>query len=248
MKGKRLFKAIALSGLLLLIYAFTFVRSLGGPSLNWDSFTLGKVKFDGNGIPTIEAVEWNRLSEIQGYVTASDRLWQMDLMRRSAAGRLSEWFGARPESIRWDFRRKEEDWEGVADNAAAQLPTEEKAFCEAYAQGVNRFITEHPRRVGVEYFLLRTSPEPWSCRDSLLILLAMAENLTTGIDKDILRTKWNRYLDSEWQNFLFPNEHPWNIPLFGKKNGRLSTLPKLRHFPHGHSPKKKKQPAVKTKP
>jgi penicillin G amidase len=53
-----------------------------------------RVVRDGHGVPTIEAATLEDLFFAQGYVTAQDRLWQMDMMRRSAAGELSEVIGA----------------------------------------------------------------------------------------------------------------------------------------------------------
>src|SRR5690606_15649309 len=117
------------------------------------------------------------LIQSQGFVVASDRLWQMDLMRRSASGHLAEWFGGNPAVVQWDEKRRLEDWEGVAREAARALPADERRFCELYARGVNRFIKQSARRWSAEYMLLGERPREWLCEDSLLILLSMVEDL-----------------------------------------------------------------------
>src|SRR5262249_42310515 len=118
-----------------------------------------KIAMSTRGIPTIDAASWIDAVEAQGYVVASERLFQMDLMRRSASGRLAEWFG--PQALELDRRRKIEDWEGVAERAYSALPQEQKDYLEAYRRGVNRFIDENYARWGLEYLLLSTRPEPW---------------------------------------------------------------------------------------
>jgi penicillin amidase len=74
-----------------------------------------EITVDALGIPTIEAAEWERVIEAQGFVHASQRMFQMDLARRSSAGRLSELFGTA--TIEFDRKRREEDWTGVAERA-----------------------------------------------------------------------------------------------------------------------------------
>ncbi len=231
---KRLSLTIKIIGVILLVSVAGVIigaRQFGSQALSWDGFPLAKIAFDPDGIPTLEGKDWDSVIQAEGYVVASDRLWQMDLMRRSAAGRLSEWFGPKPEAIKWDSKRRREDWQGVAERAVAQLPSDQKRICESYAAGVNRFIEEHPRRVGVEYRLLGTKPEPWACVDTLLILLAMTEDLTASFEKDILRTKWNQRLDSDWQKFLFPQAHPWDVAMIGKIANGFPSLPLSKSLP-----------------
>ena len=75
------------------------------------------VDVDAWGVPTISGPDWPALAEGQGFVTAANRLWQMELTRRSSAGGLSELFGEA--AIDADKRRLLEDWPGVADRLAA---------------------------------------------------------------------------------------------------------------------------------
>jgi len=108
------------------------------PSSHWKTFKTAKVVFDQKGIPTLTANHWHNLIEAQGYVVASERMWQMDLMRRKASGRLAEWFGSKALAI--DSRRRVEDWPGVLESASTSLPEDERLVCDAYAKGVNRFM------------------------------------------------------------------------------------------------------------
>ncbi len=170
------------------------------------------VAFDEHAVPTVVADDWPALVEAQGYVTAGLRLFQMDLMRRAATGRLAELV---PAALPLDERRHREDWAGAVASMAAALPPGERALCDAYAAGVNRFIEDHPWRWGVEYLLLRVRPAPWRCRDTLAIALSMAEQLSSDRHLERDRIVWHEHLPADWYTFLFPQDHPDNAPLFG---------------------------------
>jgi penicillin amidase len=195
----------------------------GIPGSFWAEFDLARVTIDADGIPTVEAPSWPRLIEAQGFVIAGERLWQMDLMRRKASGRLSEWFGE--VSVKYDTIKQREGWAETAAEAALNLPSEDGEYCSAFANGVNRFIRDFRHRWGIEYFILGMTPEPWSCRDSLLIIMLMGEELTASADREAGQMAWKNHLSSTWQQFLFPREHPWNVPMFGAASGKLLEIP-----------------------
>jgi penicillin G amidase len=182
-----------------------------------------KVVFDAQGIPTIEGESWLTVIEAQGYVVASERMFQMDLMRRSALGRLAAWFGEA--AVPADERRVLEDWEGAAERDHASLSAEERAYLEAYAKGVNRFIADHRGRWGIEYLILRAEPEPWSGKDSLSILLSMCEQLTAFSGQEAAADRYAKFIGPEWAAFIFPEDHPWNQPMFGSPMRRGPPLP-----------------------
>src|SRR5690349_9398450 len=69
------------------------LRYQGRLNIDWKKLPWGQVSFDEYGIPTIEAKNWDDLVRLQGYIHASERMWQMDLIRRHTSGRLSELFG-----------------------------------------------------------------------------------------------------------------------------------------------------------
>ncbi|MBP6744550.1 penicillin acylase family protein [bacterium] len=138
------------------------------------------VKFDERAVPYIEAASELDLYRIQGYVTAQDRLFQMDMMRRTAAGELSEVFGS--QSLSHD---KLVRTIGINRAAAAELKGLSKdvtAALDAYTQGVNAYINTSKDRLAIEFLLLGYKPKAWTSQDSLEIL------------------KYNQYcLDESWR-------------------------------------------------
>jgi penicillin amidase len=210
------------------VYGVWLIRHQGVPPEAWATFGLAKVRFDAHHIPTIEASDWPTAVQAQGYVVASERLFQMDLIRRKAGGRLAEWFGA--PAFEHDAKNAAEDRLGTAQRGARSLPEEERFFCEAYAKGVNQFIQDYRGRWGLEYALLRVEPEPWACADSLLVVMEMAEFLTSTAQIDAEQAPWRRALSPAWKEWLFPTEHPWNKPLFGVPSG-LKPPPPEEHLP-----------------
>lgn len=223
---KRLAKILlgiaAVSALAVGAGAWVVVRQ-GVPDRFWESFPDATVRFDTWGIPTLEAPSWERLLTAEGYVVASERLWQMDLIRRKAGGRLAEWFGEA--ALAHDAAVQAEDRLALTRKAAESLPATERRDCEAYAAGVNRFIAEQKGRWGIEYVLLRAEPEVWTCADSLLVVIEMAETLTSSAETEARQWAWRRHLSPAWQNFLFPEQLPWNVPLFGATDHKPPPFP-----------------------
>lgn len=220
----RLFRALrALSlllGLLVLIAAAVAAWLWQRQGIDdWSGYEGATIDVDAYGVPTITAPDWAAVIQAQGYVTAANRLWQMDLMRRASSGRLAEWFGDK--ALPLDQRRWAEDWPGAAKFMAENLPADQRADCDAFAAGVNQFIADRPWGWGLEYVILRVRPSPWRCEDSLSLLINMAETLSTTSDDDALTWPWRQALGEEWAAFLFPLDHPWNVPLIGENPRRL---------------------------
>ena len=192
------------------------------PDQYWSDYSTANVDKDAFGIPTIGADSWEKLYEAQGFVTASERLWQMDLIRRKTAGRLSEWFG--DVALPHDLKRQKEDRIAISEKAAALLPPDEKMACLAYSKGVNQFIGQFPDKWGIEYKALRVRPEPWTCSHTLLVVMEMADQLSSSVGQKIENMQWIRQIPVQWSRFLFPNDHRWNSPLIG---GGTSSGPPL---------------------
>lgn len=213
--------ALALLGLLIVVAAggaWVWTRQgLGDDDLAPLAGT--SVEVDDWGVPTLTAPDWETAAEAQGYVHAANRLWQMELMRRSASGGLAELFG--DAAIEADTRRLMEDWSGVAQRLADALPAEEARFCGRYADGVNRFIDGNRGRWGIEFAFLRLDPAPWTCRDSMLVMMSMARDLSSAAEDEGNEHLWREVLDPDWEQLLFPEDHPWNHPLFGENPHRL---------------------------
>jgi penicillin amidase len=135
-----------------------------------------RVVRDEQGVPTIEAATLEDLFFAQGYVTAQDRLWQMDILRRAAAGELSEVIGE--DTVQMDREQRILGLRLVAEAAEKSLSARDRAYFEAYARGVNAFIESHRDRLSLEFRLLKYTPRPWTVTDSLLIGARMAQDLT----------------------------------------------------------------------
>jgi penicillin G amidase len=134
-----------------------------------------RVVRDEHGVPTIEAATLEDLFFAQGYVTAQDRLWQMDIMRRAAAGELSEVIGEA--TVKMDREQRILGLRVVAEAAEKNISGRDRAYFEAYARGVNAFIESHRDRLSLEFRLLKYSPRPWTVTDSLLIGAHMVQFL-----------------------------------------------------------------------
>jgi penicillin amidase len=128
------------------------------------------------GVPHITASNLDDLVFAQGYVTAQDRLWQMDVMRRYAAGELAEVLG--PSVLPLDKRARILGLRQAAEQSEILLPAEEKARLETYARGVNAFIAASRDRLPLEFRILRYRPRSWKPTDSLLLASYLADMLS----------------------------------------------------------------------
>lgn len=211
-----------------LYWLYAQVAHQGLDAKFWRDFKLAKVVFDDNGIPTLSHQNWEGLIKAQGYVVASERMWQMDLLRRKASGSLSPWFGAK--TVKADLEKLREQRRQVAQRAVTTIDPNDRRFCELYAEGVNQFINEHSRKWGAEYNILQVTPEPWRCEDSLLIVMEMADLLTSSYKKEANEAAWREHIPESWYQFLFPQNHPWNQPMFGQKLVDGPSLPDSKHW------------------
>ena len=152
-----------------------------------------KVIRDTHGVPHIEAANLNDLFFAQGYVTAQDRLWQMDMARRAAAGELSEILPPRlfgEGILRFDKQQRILGLRVVAEQAAARLTGDKKAGFEAFAAGVNAYIDTHKDSLPPEFRLLRYQPKPWTLTDSFLIGAQMVEELQFYLVRHMWSREW----------------------------------------------------------
>src|SRR5437667_1606357 len=131
---------------------------------------------DAHGVPTIEATRIEDLYFAQGYVTAQDRLWQMDGMRRYAAGELSEILGA--DFVEHDREQRILGMRVAARKTLELASPENRQHFEAYARGVTAFIESHLNRLPLEFRILHYQPRPWTPEDSALIGGQMIQDLT----------------------------------------------------------------------
>jgi penicillin amidase len=133
---------------------------------------------DEHGVPTIDAAGLEDLFFAQGYVTAQDRLWQMDAMRCFAAGELSEIIG--PAQIAHDGEQRILGLRQAARRSMEQASARDRQFMEAYARGVNAYMQTHARHLPIEFRILDYTPKPWSVEDSMLMGVNMVKDLNHG--------------------------------------------------------------------
>ncbi|MGQ9898033.1 MAG: penicillin acylase family protein [Acidobacteriota bacterium] len=133
---------------------------------------------DARSIPYITAKNELDLVFAQGFITASDRLWQMDLLRRTGAGELAEIFG--PQALDEDRLHRTYGFRQVCEATFTQMEADERAYLEAYASGVNAYLAQcNEQQLPRECRLLRYRPRPWHPTDTLLIGKVFAESLST---------------------------------------------------------------------
>jgi len=165
---------------------------------------------DGRGVPTIDATTTDDLFFAQGYVTAQDRLFQMDLMRRAAKGDLAEIVG--DVAVKRDRQQRILGIRAAAEKGALAATVEDRQQFGAYARGINAFIQSHRDRLPLEFRILHYSPRPWTPEDSLAIGYQMVETLSTSPKAALAREKILAKLGPELTADLYVNtswrDHP----------------------------------------
>lgn len=168
------------------------------------------VRRDQHGVPHIEASNLDDLFEAQGYVAAQDRLWQMDMARRSAAGELAELLGSK--LVDHDRVQRVLQMRATAERMAAGLSERDRRFFEDYARGVNVFIDTHRNHLPAEFRLLMYKPKPWQPVDSILIGLSMVQILDEHWPDKLGREKIESKLGPALAADLYPSgswrDHP----------------------------------------
>jgi penicillin amidase len=140
---------------------------------------------DSIGVPHIKAACVEDAVFLQGYVTAQDRLWQMDALRRFASGELSEIIGK--SSVELDQEARRLRTLRIAEQHARTVPIEDRRYLAAYARGVNHFIETHRDSLPLEFTILSYDPKPWTITDCVLIGVHMYRDLTTTWKDEIAK-------------------------------------------------------------
>jgi penicillin amidase len=162
-----------------------------------------QVDRDGLGVPHIKARTIDDAWLVEGYTTAEDRMFQMDGLRRLAAGELSAIIG--PSTLESDREARRMRLRRIAEQVYTQMSPSDKSAMEAYARGVNAYIESHRGHYGIEFTLLGYDPKPWSVIDSLLCGLQMFRNLTSDWKTKLIEQKMLMGGEPDKVNFLFPN-------------------------------------------
>ena len=132
---------------------------------------------DAEGVPHVFARTEHDGWFAVGYLHAQDRLWQMEIQRRVASGRLAEMLGDRAYDV--DRLMRTLGIARLAERIAASLDADTRAGLEAYAAGVNAYLDSRPV-LPVEFQVFRVKPEPWKPADTVAWLLVMAWDLSSN--------------------------------------------------------------------
>lgn len=172
------------------------------------------VRRDQRGIPYITAANDRDVYFMQGYVTASDRLWQMDLLRRLARGETAELFGRA--TLEEDKRWRRFNFAKVAEASLQHLSPELREALDSYARGVNAYIASlTDETLPVEFKILQYKPRPWAATDTIVIGKILADALSTTWRNDLTRASLQG-LPAEKAAELTSAVTPYDVVLFGK--------------------------------
>ena len=160
------------------------------------------VRRDALGVPHLQASSLPDLMRAQGYVTAQDRMWQMDLLRRRAEGQLAEAFG--PAALVADRDVRTLGLGDAARRAWPHVPPDLRALVEAYTDGINAWLSTHGDALPLEFRLLHYAPRPWGPTDSLAVGKLLALDLAQGWEDEALRATAYDRLPADVQAMLFP--------------------------------------------
>lgn len=159
-----------------------------------------EVLFDERSVPHIFAENDHDLYFAQGYITARDRLFQMELQIRAAAGKLSEWLG--PDLIPYDQNQRRLGMLYGAEQAMKEIEKDEtvNGIIQAYSDGVNAFInTLDYEDYPLEYKILGVTPAAWEPGNSALLLKYMTQMLA-GRNDDVRTSNTIAHFGEEFVN------------------------------------------------
>ena len=164
-----------------------------------------RILFDEHQIPHIFASNEYDLYFAQGYITAKDRLWQLDFQTRFAAGRLSEVVGKK--ALELDRYQRRLGMAFGAENMVKELEKypKIKSMTEAYADGINAYIsTLNTKNYPIEFKILDYKPEKWTTLNTALLLKLMSATLAGGSDEFYMSNVLNKF-GQEATRDLFPD-------------------------------------------
>jgi penicillin amidase len=163
---------------------------------------------DGVGVAHVDAASMEDAAYAMGVVHAQERLWQLDLTRRVACGRISEIAGL--DGLAADRFLRRVGLRRVAEEEADLLDGEPAAMLEAYAAGINAII-ESGRKLPLEFSLLRMRPEPWRPVDSIACAKLLALSLSLNWDSEVQRLRLVQEVGPEIAarlDLVYPDTNP----------------------------------------
>ncbi len=175
------------------------------------------IERDALGVLSIEAANETDMARALGYVHAQERFFEMDLMRRSAAGELSELFGAK--ALPLDRRMRVHRLRARTQQNLGAALGGKRDVVEAYRDGVNAGLSALPVRPW-PYLLLRQQPRPWELEDSVLTGLAMYGDLQDPANtRELAMARIRSVVPPALYALLSHDGSAWDAPLFGAPRG-----------------------------
>lgn len=165
---------------------------------------------DAYGVPAIFAGNAHDLLTAQGFVHAQDRLWQMETVRRITSGTLSQISGE--DYLLFDYFVRMIGLPQLKKRAADALSVEERAYIDAYVEGVNAYIDLHAENLPLEFRTLDLQPEPWTAEDVFSHIIFYAWLLVTNYSEEILALQTAGTIDADAWNLLFPSSPGARLP------------------------------------
>lgn len=178
-----------------------------------DSVTIER---DALGSVTLHAENRLDLAHGLGFIHAQERFFEMDLLRRKAAGELAELFGAA--ALPADRKIRPHRMRARAQTMLQELPDNQQRLLDAYRDGVNAGLASlQVRPFG--YLLTRVSPQIWRSEDSLLVIIAMYITLQeVSIERELGLSTMHARLPASIYQFLAAKGGEWDAPLNGNKS------------------------------
>jgi len=171
------------------------------------------------GVSHIEANNESDLYFALGYTHSQDRLWQMDLYRRIAEGKVSEIFGK--DALEYDKLFRTIGINKIAYQFYGNLSPKSKEILKYYSDGVNYFISTHIKKLPLEFDVLNYKPEPWKPEHSIMLVRLMGWELNLAWYTDFTFGEIVKKWGIERAKDFFPNypeDAPFIIPA-DKKQG-----------------------------
>ncbi|CAM3861671.1 penicillin acylase family protein [Rheinheimera salexigens] len=170
-----------------------------------------RVDRDNLGYLSIHAANRQDASYALGFAHAQERFFQMDLLRRNAAGELAGLFGSR--AVAADKALRQHRFRHHAEQALQQLTQQQNQLLQGYTNGVNaglNALTLPP----FEYWILRQQPQPWQATDSFLVIYSMYLDLQGKLGRDeYAMTVLKNSIDSDWYHFLQQHSQHWQAAI-----------------------------------
>ncbi len=185
------------------------------------------VKFDERGIPYIEASSPHDIFFTQGYITASERMFQMDILRRTALGELSGLLGS--SSLAEDKLNRTIGFNRIAKEEWKKTSKKTRADIQAYSDGVNAYLKANQGKVSPEFLLLGSDPGTWNPSDSIAILKYNQYALEESWRLDDLKQRTLDKIGDKLTGTLF--NQTFQKDLISEQVDSNKTISQLSNFP-----------------